>query len=151
MNTFTRAAAIGLTVCILTQSHVSAVAGAEANSVEIVVSKEANELEHFAATELQRYLQRLFGASANLVAVPTQSADAFFLLGASSHCIESKTRPHLSNQGFLLRKTTCMDKPALVIVGGSPAATTYRQNEYDSGVSRVVANGSGRPAWPGNA
>src|SRR6185436_18165602 len=33
--------------------------------------------------------------------------------------------PPLSNQGFLLRKTTCMKKPALAIIGGSPVATLW--------------------------
>ena len=98
-------------------------------SIEVVVAKDAGKLERFAASELQRYAKRLFGATATIVETPTAAADGFFFLGTSgrlpAEAIESKVLPALSDQGFLLRKTSHLKKPAMLIVGGSPRAILW--------------------------
>ena len=51
--------------------------------LEVVIPPQADKLERFAASELQRYLVQLFGASVHLVPAATDSADCVFLLGAA--------------------------------------------------------------------
>ena len=53
-------------------------------SFDVVLRPGASELERFAATELQRYLKRLFGVSSSITPKPTDSADAVFVLGAAT-------------------------------------------------------------------
>ena len=83
-------------------------------SIEVVISKEAGGLEQFAAAELHRYLQRLFGASVRVVPSPNGTADSVFVLGTSDHLpgprLGETPLPQLSDQGFLLRKTTCQEQ-----------------------------------------
>jgi hypothetical protein len=96
-------------------------------SVEIIVSSEADPLERFAATELERYIEEIFPASVDIVSEPGGKADAVFLLGAATHhpFAAAQLLPALSDQGFLLRNTTWENKPAMLIAGGSPAATLW--------------------------
>jgi alpha-L-fucosidase 2 len=102
---------------------------ARARLVEVVIPPQADKLERFAASELQRYLVRLFGASVNMVPAPTASADCVFLLGAvgrhSARALGQEEFPQLTEQGFLLRTTRTANKPAMTIAGGSPAATLW--------------------------
>lgn len=102
---------------------------AQTKSIEVVVSKEADRLEQFAASELTRYLERLFAVPASIVSRPSTTADCLFLLGTPGHhpgrALGEETLPPLSDQGFLLRKTSAGDKPGIIIVGGSPAATMW--------------------------
>ena len=96
---------------------------------EVVIPPQADKLERFAASELQRYLVQLFGASVNLVPAPTASADCVFLIGAvgrnSAPALGQEQFPPLTEQGFLLRTTRTANKPAMTIAGGSPAATLW--------------------------
>ena len=97
-------------------------------SLQVAIAAEAGSLERFAAAELQRYLQRLFAASVSVVSAPDHKADAAFLLATSGRLPAPglvETAPRLSDQGFLLKKTTYMGKPAMAIVGGSPAALLW--------------------------
>jgi len=140
MKTLSFAPTLALAIYLIACSGATAAIAAEGQptdgtapkSIEVVIVKEATEangLEQFAATELQRYLQRLFGVSAKIVPAPTDSADGFFLLGTSGHlpvqALDAAALPQLSDQGFLLRKTECRKKPAMAIVGGSPAAVMW--------------------------
>ena len=106
-----------------------AIDGNRPTSIQVVLSKEGGGLEQFAAAELQRYLQRLFGASVHAASAPGGAADGVFVLGTSGRLpgsgLSEIPMPQLSDQGFLLRKTTCMNKPAMAIVGGSPAAMMW--------------------------
>ncbi len=52
------------------------------------------------------------------------------------------TTPSSSIAGFAWSTASFL---ALEMISGSLVATTYRQNECDSGVSRDVAHGSGNP------
>lgn len=104
-------------------------AWADTPTTEVVITKDADALEQFAAAELQRYLDRLFGVSATTVSAPTATAGNLFLVGTSAHhpcrSLGEAAIPALTDQGFLLRKTTTGGKPAMVIVGGSPAAALW--------------------------
>ncbi len=84
------------------------VENAPAESIELVISKEAGDLEQFAASELQRYLGRLFHGAAAIVASPSDKADCLFLLGTPQRhpgrALGEEAFPQLSDQGFLLRK-----------------------------------------------
>jgi hypothetical protein len=106
---------------------ISAPAGAE--SVETVLAETAKPLEQYAANELQRYVKRLFGASAKVVPERTDQAECAFLLGTPNHnpaaVSGSQAFPQLSDQGFVLRTITFKSKPAVAIVGGSPVATMW--------------------------
>ena len=99
--------------------------------VELIVAKEADELERFAAAELCRYLERLFGVSATITDSPGETAGCRFLLGVARHGwaavagLGEQHLPALSDQGFLLRKTEAFGKHALAIVGGSSVATLW--------------------------
>ena len=98
-------------------------------SIAVVISQDASGLEQFAAAELQRYLQRLFAVSVTVGSSPNDTADSVFMLGTPGQLpvyeLGETPLPQLSDQGFLLRKTTCMNKPAMAIVGGSPAAMLW--------------------------
>ena len=91
-------------------------------TTEVVIAKDAGALEQFAAAELQRYLGRLFGVSAKTVLAPTATAGNLFLVGTSTRhpcrSLGEAALPTLSDQGFLLRKTTLGGKPAMVLAGG---------------------------------
>ncbi len=94
-----------------------------------MVSKEASTLERFAVSELDRYLKRLFRVAPTVVSAPSEAAEYLFVLGTSdrhpARALEVAAFPQPSDQGFLLRKMQCKDTPALIIVGGSPAATLW--------------------------
>ena len=100
-------------------------------SVELIIGEEAAELERFAASELQGYLKRLFGVSATIANSPGETAGYLFILGNPNNnpvvtkAVGEGNFPQLSEQGFLLRKTTFMEKPTMVIAGGSPVAAMW--------------------------
>ena len=102
---------------------------ARAESVEIVVSADAAELEQFAAAELQRYLARLFNVASRIVPLPGETSDCVFFLGTSKGSIGgtlgAETFPPLSDQGFVLRSMKWKSKSVMAIVGGSPVATMW--------------------------
>ena len=101
---------------------------AEEPAATILISSQPHELEKFAAAELQGYLNKLFGASAKITSGPYEPSTVF-ILGDTKHaglaCPDSGRIPDLSDQGFLLRKTSCGGRPAFVLAGGSPAATLW--------------------------
>jgi hypothetical protein len=97
--------------------------------LEVVIPPQADKLERFAASELQRYLVQLFGVRVHLVPAATASADCVFFLGTvgrnSARALGQEQFPPLSEQGFLLRTTRTANKPVMTIAGGSPAATLW--------------------------
>ena len=105
------------------------ISGTTKKTVELIISKESDELERFAASELQGYLRRLFGVSASIANSPGKTAEYFFILGNPhknlAQALGKENFPQLSNQGFLLRKITLTGKPAIVVAGGSPVATMW--------------------------
>ncbi len=140
--------AVVVVMCLVTLCFVGPIG---AKSVEIVASKEAGGVEQFAASELQRYLSRLLDVSATVVAAPGASADGLFFVGTSKSdpggVCRQQSLPALSDQGFILRKARIADRPAMVIVGGSPAAALWGVYELIEryGV-RYLLNGDVFPA-----
>ena len=126
-------------------------------SVELIIGQDVDELEKFAASELQDYLQRLFGVCATLANSPGETAECRFILGnlksnpVLAQALGEVNLPQLSEQGFLLRKTTFMDKPTMVIAGGSPVATMWGVYELVEryGV-RYLLHGDVYPENPGD-
>jgi len=91
--------------------------------IEVMTPRNADALERFAASELQRYLKRLFGVSATVSDSPDKTADCSFVLGRARD--SSALVGNLSEQGFLLRKAAADGKPALSIIGGSSVAILW--------------------------
>lgn len=95
------------------------------DTIAIVISPQADELERFAAEQLKDYLRRLFELNAPIVnrrppdqgtAIVLGMADAAHVQGAAS------SLPRLSDQGHLVRK---VDADTMVLAGGSPAAVAW--------------------------
>jgi hypothetical protein len=96
-------------------------------SIALVVATDADPLEQYAASELQRYLTRLFSVSPHIVSLPEESADCLFFVGTTRDIgatISSAAIP-LSDQGFLLRSFQWKEKPSFAVVGGSPVAALW--------------------------
>ena len=98
--------------------------------VSVVLGAKAGHLNRYAASELCRYLDTLFG----LKTQPTttvQPADVMFLIGnpsdnsAVSRALGAASWPDLSDQGIVLKRGQLDRKPVLVIGGGSPQATLW--------------------------
>ena len=92
------------------------------SNIHIYISPEADELQRFAASELQRYLRRLFKVSAEIVTGRPEQSGSRFILGLASapHVQQATTGlPDLSPQGHMLRR---VGSDALVMAGGSSEA-----------------------------
>ena len=66
---------------------------AKERTVELIVSKEADELERFAASELQGYLKQLFDVSATITNSPGKTAEYLVILGHPVVVQETIKRP----------------------------------------------------------
>ena len=123
-------------------------------SVGIHVSPKANELERFAADELSGYLKKLFDIEA-LADAAAQHADVHLIVGtpqsnpAVGPALDEVPWPPITDQGIVLRKSTLNGKPALIIGGGSDAATLWAVYELVErwGV-RYLLHGDLLPAAP---
>jgi len=92
----------------------------------VVVGRDAREIEVFAARELCRYLEALYGAGCVPAGEPASGADQVFLVGSrETNPAGPDALPDLSDQAILLRSTTFHDIPALLVGGGSPRAVLW--------------------------
>ncbi len=95
------------------------------HDVAICVSPAADELRGFVATELQHYLEKLFGIRARIVDGPAPGAAHCFLLGLSSdpHIQQAAgSLPALSSQGHVVRRVS---PDTVVLAGGGSAAVAW--------------------------
>jgi hypothetical protein len=95
------------------------------SNVCICVSSQPTALERYAADELARYLQTLFGVRARITAEPDPRAAFRFVLGLSSDPRVkqfAKTRLDLSDQAHLVRRVA---SDTMLLAGGSPAAVAW--------------------------
>jgi hypothetical protein len=103
--------------------------GAAPTSLGVAIAPRADELERFAAAELSRYLKQLFKVEVRQTSAVDGSDACVFILGTADHVpalgLEPPSIPRLTDQGFLQRSTMCRGRPAMTIVGGSPAATLW--------------------------
>jgi hypothetical protein len=79
---------------------------------EVVIGSAAPKLEQFAAEELCKYLDKLFGIQTHPVRRVTESAEMVFFIGsphsnpAVKQAAGSEAFPKLTDQGIVLRRTT---------------------------------------------
>ena len=99
--------------------------------VGVIVGPGAPEVEHFAAAELCRYLNELFHLAAAPATTVDASSHALFLIGspqtnpAVAQSLGGREFPKVSAQGFVLRQAGHGNTLALIVGGGSPAATLW--------------------------
>jgi len=124
--------------------------------VQVLIGPNARELERFAADELAGYLGKLFDIDARPTTESPGSADVLLLVGAPdtnpaiANALGSGGWPKVSDQGIVLKRTLMDGKPALVIGGGSDAATLWAVYELVErwGV-RYLLHGDVLPEKPG--
>ena len=89
-------------------------------SVSVITNGNATPVERYAATLLREYLDQLFGVRAS------DNGDITFLVGqAQSNPGLRNDAVQLSDQGIHIKTTTWQKKPAVVVAGGSDAATLW--------------------------
>ena len=95
--------------------------------VHISLANTASELERFAGSELQRYLEQLFGLQADVTAQADPSASVTFLIGTTPSSIPAGAAdtPELGEQSYLLRKFQDRGKDAFTLIGGSPRSALW--------------------------
>lgn len=97
--------------------------------VNLIIGKDAPELERFAATELADQLIRLFEADVAIGPQAPVSKGLSILIGspATNSGIEKLgiKFPKLSDQGHLVRSHKVGEQTVLIVGGGSPVATLW--------------------------
>jgi hypothetical protein len=88
--------------------------------LSIVTGTTPSELVRFAAVELARYVERLFGIQSQIGPRPGPRGAAVFLDGAAAGIT-----PPSNEQAFLLRHFQRDGVPAIAALGGSPVATLW--------------------------
>lgn len=99
----------------------------------IVVGPSAPELELYAAGQLRSYLVRLYGGEPSLARTPRPSSIHILVGSPSSNPAVARalpTWPKLSDQGIVLKSASLDGTPAIVLGGGSPAATLWAVYEF---------------------
>lgn len=108
------------------------------SSLTIVRNDDADELVRFAAEEIQRYVNRLAGFSPEVVGVEgwnPRTTTPIILLGSPTNnlliaeALNDASWPGMSDQGFLLRKTSLRGQPAMIVGAESPVATMWAAYE----------------------
>ena len=125
--------------------------------VGIHLGPQAGELERFAAGELSGYLKKLFDIDALRDAAAAAQADVHLVVGtpdsnpAVARTVGEGGWPKVTDQGLALKRGMLNGKPALVIGGGSEAATLWAVYELVErwGV-RYFLHGDVLPAKPGS-
>ena len=102
-------------------------------NIQIVVGDKADPLELFAASELEKMLERVFSVSATVGAQLDTTSSVVVLLGRrKSHPELAKAIgdkwPRLSDQGVLLRRLDSTPT-TMVVSGGSPVAVMWAAYE----------------------
>ena len=109
----------------------TAAADPAAPRVAVVRGREAPPLEVYAAEQLCQYLHRLFGVKSRPATKISSRAEVLLLVGTPQtnpfveQALGSQPLPTLSDQGVVLRRTEVDKRPALLLTGGSPAATLW--------------------------
>ncbi len=100
-------------------------------TLEILIGADAPEVERFAANELRRYLQMLFGRDISITAGPAPADTPLALIGSpetnpaiAALGLESEW-PELSDQGLVVKSLNAGGQPVWLIGGGAPPATLW--------------------------
>ena len=104
----------------------------------VVVGRAAGPLELYAASELRKYLRSIYGLDAPLENAPGADCDGYLIVGGPESNPETSAAlagawPKVSDQGIVLKRVSLGGKPALVLGGGSPAATLWAVYEFVQG------------------
>ena len=124
---------IGTSVCLMLISTGGYVFCAE--SIPVIISKNASELEHLAARELSVQWSRLFGVTVEIRHQWSAQDKKIIVIGQSDtnphiHKLQKEHWPELSQQGILIRSRSLKDQQFLVLAGGSPVATLWAVYEW---------------------
>src|SRR5690348_9232245 len=101
----------------------------------VITGERAPALEFYAAQELCRYIEPLFGNYAFFSTSVSQMANAIFLIGTPKtnpligEALGRRGFPAVSEQGMVLRTVKFRNRPTIVIGGGSPRATLWAMYE----------------------
>ncbi len=106
--------------------------------VDIVIGEKAPALERLAVDELVSQLKRVYEADVKISSTAPPDASHVIFVGSPETNASMKTfvaawpsgDKKLTEQGHLLRSVTHDSKPALLVGGGSPAATFWAVAEY---------------------
>jgi hypothetical protein len=158
----TRAIVLGSSLAIgapsqpIASTHDRHLLGAAVPRVGVQIGPEPDAVERFAADELAGYLSRLFRVVTKPTTRRPEPADVLLLVGtpdtnpAVAEALGTVSWPMVSDQGIVLKRAVRDGRPALVIGGGSPAATLWAVYELVErwGV-RYVLHGDVLPEQPG--
>jgi hypothetical protein len=115
----------------------------------IYVSATADKLQQFAATELRRYLKRLFGVTADITTSSPRRGRRFILGRRDDDHVRAAAGrlPRLSEQGHVVRRVS---PQVIILAGGSNAAVAWAVYELIErfGV-RYLLHGDAFPEDPG--
>jgi hypothetical protein len=123
------------------------------DNLRIVVGPEAPELERYAATELQRYLRMLFGATVPVTDDASGTAPLVLIGSPNTNPAIARDRlghgwPSISAQGIVLKGTVAQGTWA--VGGGSPVATMWAAYELVERLGvRYLLSGDVFPDDPG--
>ena len=99
--------------------------------IAVVVGSRAEPLERYAANQLCEYLEKLYGIKTRPATELPVSAQVSLLVGSPrtnphvAKALGEKGWPKVSDQGIVLKRANAQGERALVIGGGSPAATLW--------------------------
>jgi hypothetical protein len=91
--------------------------------VSVVIGKNAPQLEKFAASELCKYLEKLFDVKTQPTSEVDVKSKATFLIGSPATNPTIKSFPKVSDQGIVIERLSA--SPTVVVGGGSPRATMW--------------------------
>src|SRR6476659_1974229 len=86
--------------------------------VSVVIGKNAPQLEKFAASELCKYLEKLFDVKTQPTSEVDVKSKATFLIGSPATNPTIKSFPKVSDQGIVIERLSA--SPTVVVGGGSP-------------------------------
>ncbi|MBI5758368.1 MAG: hypothetical protein HZA46_07615 [Planctomycetales bacterium] len=102
--------------------------------IDIVIGKSPPPLERFAVDELADQLRKVYEADVRISSSLADDSPATIFVGnpdTNGHFKPFAAKwPKLSGQGHVLRSVTHRDRPALLVGGGSPAATYWAVTEF---------------------
>ena len=99
--------------------------------VDVLISRDASNLEQYAAEQLCHYLKELYGVTSEPLFEPRLDAHIKLLVGRPTtnstvvRALGGASWPAMSEQGIALIPVQLDEKPALVIGGGSDRATLW--------------------------
>jgi hypothetical protein len=135
LNLFPATACLGVVAATTLIASNLAADQSAAPPVAVVVGQDAPQLERFAADEVCRYLDLLFGLGCQPTTSAPSECEALILVGSPDttppirQAVADAPFPSLTDQGILLGRATLHERPALIVAGGSPRATLWAAYE----------------------